>query len=135
MFKQAYILICEILNDEQLNSYIHEITGKYLTIINAGPVIDTPAASITLTGGEVSRKFNTSSDLQFNVAFAMPFWGIDGFSLGLEFVDNILPVFMAYGNGEKNQNIITRIVPSINEQDPENNFWIINFSLTIKIFN
>lgn len=133
MFKQAYDLICEILEDVQLNQYIKDATGKALSIISAGPQVDTPAVRIALNGGEFNRSSNTSREIVFSVTFDFPFWGDDAFEQGIEFIDFALPIFFDYGSGKNNKNVIVRAVPSINEINPENDFWSVNFNLTIKI--
>ena len=134
MYSDAYDLVREILDDEQLNHYIRNLTGKHLTVIDSGPQVDTPAAKIELTGGEFNRKINTDREVNYTVSFAMPFWGADAFKQCISFLDIVLPIFFAYGSGQDNRNIITRAVPSISENDPEKDFWIISINLTIKVF-
>ncbi len=58
MFRKAYDLVREILDDEELNRFILDATGKHLAIIQAGAKISAPCASIALQGGEFSRKSN-----------------------------------------------------------------------------
>ena len=133
MYKEAYNLIREILDDEQLNQYIKDVTGKALAVISAGPQVDTPAVRIALSGGEFTRSSNTTHEVNFTVTFDFPFWGDDAFEQGIDFIDFALPIFFDYGSGKNNKNVITKANPSINEIDPESNFWTVNFNLTIKI--
>lgn len=133
MYRQAYDLIREILDDEQLNQYIKDATGKALSVISAGPQVDTPAVKIALNGGEFNRSSNTIREVNFSVIFSFPFWGDDALELGIDFIDFALPIFFNYGSGKNNKNVIVRATPSINEIDPEADFWTVNFNLTIKI--
>ncbi len=133
MYSEAFNLLCEILDDQQLNDYIKEITGKNLTIINSGVQIDTPAARIALTGGDYTRSINTNGEVNFSVAFDMPLWNDNAFEQAVDFLDYVIPIFFSYGSGLNNKNIITRASPVIHEIDPEKDFWTITINLTIKI--
>ena len=46
MYKEAYELIREILEDEKLNEFVKRTTGKRLAIIDSGPKVTFPAAGI-----------------------------------------------------------------------------------------
>ena len=106
MYSEAFNLLCEILDDQQLNDYIKEITGKNLTIINSGVQIDTPAARIALTGGDYTRSINTNGEVNFSVAFDMPLWNDNAFEQAVDFLDYVIPIFFSYGSGLNNKNII-----------------------------
>ena len=132
MYREAYNLIREILDDEQLNRYIVEATGKHLAIIDAGAQVTAPCASINLNGGAFSRKSNTGAEIDFLVTFALPFWGADAFVKCVDFVDAALPIFFDYRN---KRNFILRAVPSINELDAEaSQLWTVQILFTVSAF-
>ena len=133
MYSEAFNLLREILDDQQLNDYIKEITGKNLTVINSGVQVDTPAARIALTGGDYTRSMNTNREIDFSVAFDMPLWNDQALEQAVNFLDYVMPIFFSYGSGRNNKNIITRASPVIHEIDPEKDFWTITINLTIKI--
>lgn len=130
MYKEAYLLIREALDDEQLNQYVFENMGKNLAIINAGAQITTPAANITLSGGTQSRRSNTSNSVEYLISFAMPFFGSDAFDKCLDFIDFAIPIFLEYRTKTE---FIRIINPSIIEKDSERDFWIINFNITVEV--
>lgn len=131
MLKEAYSLIMEVLNDEQLNEYIQKNTGKKLTIINAGAQVTTPSAIVTLSNGEYTRASNTKQDTGFLISFNLPFWGTDAFDKCLDFLDFAIPIFFDY---RTKQNFIKSISPSVVEQDSERKFWIININVIVEVF-
>ena len=133
MYSEAFNLLREILDDQQLNDYIKEITGKNLTVINSGVQVDTPAARIALTGGDYTRSMNTNREIDFSVAFDMPLWNDQALEQAVNFLDYVMPIFFSYGSGRNNKNIITHASPVIHEIDPEKDFWTITINLTIKI--
>ena len=55
MYKEAYELIREILEDDKLNEFVHKTTGKRLAIIDSGPKVTFPAVGIVFRGGEISH--------------------------------------------------------------------------------
>ena len=132
MFKEAYALIREILEDEQLNQYIFENTGKRLAVINAGAQVTTPAANVTLSSGTKTRRSNTSNEVNYLISFALPFFGADAFDKCLDFLDFAIPIFFEY---KTKKDFIKSVNPSIIEQDSERDFWIINFNVTVEVFN
>ena len=132
MFKEAYALIREILEDEQLNQYIFENTGKRLAVINAGAQVTTPAANVTLSSGTKTRRSNTSNEVNYLISFALPFFGADAFDKCLDFLDFVIPIFFDY---KTKKDFIKSVNPSIIEQDSERDFWIINFNVTVEVFN
>ena len=132
MFKNAYQLIRDILDDDTLNNYILDETGKHLAVINAGAKISAPCVSILLNGGSYSRKSNSGAEVDFLVSFALPFWGAKAFIQCLDFVDLILPVFFDYRG---NRDFVLRASPSIQELDAEGSqLWAVNFILTVATY-
>lgn len=131
MYSQAHKLIRGILEDEQLNSYILKETGKHLAIIDAGAQITTPAAVISFSGGDFSRRTNTSTEIDYTVSFLMPYWGDTAFSRCLEFLDFVIPVFFAYSDTGA---YIINASPYIHEPDDVSEQWSIDITLTVKVF-
>ena len=132
MFREAYSLIREILNDEDLNAYILDVTGKHLAVIDAGAKVTAPAAAILFNGGDFSRRQNSSNEIGFTVSFAMPFWGAEAFLRCIDFADFALPVFFDY---KGRHNFILRVNPSINElDDSDSRLWTVDFALTVSVF-
>ena len=129
MYKHAYNFIREILNDDTLNNYILDITGKHLTVIDAGAKITAPCASISLNSGSVTRKFNSNYEIEFLIAFALPLWDAEAFDKCIDFLDFVIPIFFEYV--DKN-NFILRITPSINEIGQEDSqLWYVNLSVAV----
>ena len=132
MYTEAYNLLREVLNDEQLNDYIFNETGKHLAVIDAGAKITAPCVSINLNGGAVTRKTNSSTEIEFLLSFALPFWGEDAFIRCLDFIDFVLPIFFEYRD---NFNFILKANPSINEVDADNSqLWTVDFLFSVSIF-
>ena len=61
MYKEAYELIREILEDDKLNEFVHKTTGKRLAIIDSGPKVTFPAVGIVFRGGEARWRGAMSS--------------------------------------------------------------------------
>ena len=131
MYKEAYNLLREILNDEQLNSYIFNTTGKYLSVIDAGPQIDSPAAKIIFDGGQRTRKSNTIQQVDYIISFALPFFGADAFEQCLDFIEIVTAICLEYYSGK---NFIKSVNPSIVEEDNEKGFWTVNINVAVQIF-
>ena len=131
MYSQAYKLVREILEDEELNAFIFEETGKHLAIIDAGAQITTPAALISFAGGDFSRRDNTSTEVEFTVSFLMPYWGDTAFTSCLKFLDFVIPVFFAYSDAGA---YIVNASPAIHEPDDVSEQWSIDITLTVKVF-
>ena len=132
MYRKAYDFVLDILNDAQINDYIHDITGKHLAIINAGAQVSAPSAQISFLGGRASRKDNTSAQILYSVDFWLPLWSNDAFSCCIDFVDFIIPIFFDYRDGSS---FILQIEPSIHEPDELlSQLWRVQFSLTLSIF-
>ena len=72
MYREAYNLLREVLDDDQLNEYIFTETGKHLAVIDAGAKVTAPCVSINLNGGAVTRKSNSSTEIEYLVSFALP---------------------------------------------------------------
>lgn len=131
MYSQAYKLVREILEDEELNAFIFEETGKHLAIIDAGAQITTPAALISFAGGDFSRRGNTSTEVEFTVSFLMPYWGDTAFTSCLKFLDFVIPVFFAYSDAGA---YIVNASPAIHEPDDVSEQWSIDITLSVKVF-
>ena len=132
MYREAYNLLREILDDEQLNEYIFTETGKHLAVIDAGAKVTAPCVSINLNGGAVTRKSNSSTEIEYLVSFALPFWGADAFLRCLDFIDFSLPIFFDYRD---KHNFVLKANPSINEFDAENSqLWTVDILFTVSIF-
>ena len=132
MYIDAYNLLREILDDEQLNQYIFKETGKHLAVINAGAKVTAPCVSINLNGGSFTRKSNSGTEIDFLVSFALPFWGADAFTKCLDFIDFAIPVFFDYRD---RHNFILRANPSINELDAEGSqLWTVEILFTVSAF-
>lgn len=132
MYREAYNLLREIIDDEQLNQYIFNETGKHLAVIDAGARVTAPYVSINLQGGSFTRKTNSSVDIDYLVTFALPFWGADAFIKCIDFIDFALPIFFDY-RGKRN--FILRADPSINEFDAEaSQLWTVQILLTVSAF-
>lgn len=131
MYREAYNLLREILDDEQLNKYIVKSTGKHLAVIDAGAKVSAPCVSINLNGGSFTRRSNSNSEIDYLISFALPFWGADAFIRCLEFVDFALPIFFDYRD---KRNFILRANPSINELDAENSqLWTVDILVTVSV--
>lgn len=139
MYVEAYELIHEILEDEELNKYVKETTGKRLAIIDSGPATTAPAASITFVGGAVNRSENTLQHTDYTVTFSMPYWGADGMKKCHRLLDVAMEAFFAHEVREpagRNQrkNYVVTMNPSLIEEDPEAKWWIVSLQATISIF-
>ena len=130
MYKEAFELVQEVLQDQEINSYISENTGKNLAVINAGAQITTPSATITFSSGETTRAINTKKEVGYNVSFALPFWGNDAFDKCIDFLDFVLPIFFEYRT--KNC-FIKNAAPSVVEQDSERKFWFISINTILEV--
>ena len=131
MYSQAYKLVREILEDEELNAFIFEETGKHLAIIDAGAQITTPAALISFAGGDFSRRSNTNAEVEFTVSFLVPYWGDTAFTRCLEFLDFVVPVFFAYSDTGA---YVVNASPAIHEPDDVSEQWSIDITLSVKVF-
>ena len=132
MYREAYKLLREILDDEQLNKYIFEETGKHLAVINAGAKVTAPCVSINLNGGAVTRRTNSNTEIEYLVSFALPFWGTEAFIRCLDFIDFAIPIFFDYRN---KHNFVFRANPSIKELDTENSqLWTVDILFSVSVF-
>ena len=136
MYVEAYELLREILEDEELNAYIFNITGKHLAVINAGAQVTIPSARITFEGGEISCSDNTSQDTRYSVEFALPFWGDDALELSHEFLDVAVRAFFEHEQRDNpiRINRVVRINPSISEFNEESELWTVAFDVTVSVF-
>ena len=132
MFRKAYDLIREILDDQQLGDYVLQQTGKHLAVIDAGAKVTAPCAAVSLNGGAFSHKFNTSTEIEYLVSFALPFWGADAFIRCIDFIDFALPIFFDYRD---KRNFILRVTPAIHELDEQDSrIWTVDFLITVSAF-
>lgn len=136
MYIEAYELLCEILDDEALNEYIFNETGKHLAVIDAGAQITTPAAKITFSGGGISDSDNVMRIANYNVAFAFPFWSADALRKSHEFLDVAVRAFFEHEMRDNpiRTNRVIRVNPSISEYDEESELWIVAFDVAVSIF-
>lgn len=132
MYKEVYELIREILKDEALNNYIVEETGKHLAVSDAGAQITSPSASIYFSGGNFSRRSNSSAEVNYTVVFMLPYWGADGFVKCLDFVDFVMPIFFDY---KTRTSFVMSVNPSINEVEAEGSQdWAVELMLTVSSY-
>lgn len=132
MYREAYNLLREVLDDDQLNQYIFTETGKHLVVIDAGVKVTAPCVSINLNGGSLTRKSNSSTEIEYLLSFTLPFWGTDAFTRCLDFIDFTLPIFFDYRD---KHNFVFRANPSINEIDAENSqLWTVDILFTVSVF-
>lgn len=139
MYVEAYSLLREILEDEELNQYVKDSTGKRLAIIDSGPMTTTPAASISFVGGTINRGENSMQGTEYTVTFLMPYWGADGMKKCHALLDVAVEAFFAHELREpagRNQrrNFVLRVNPTLMEEDPEKKWWIVALQVTISIF-
>ena len=137
MYKEAYELILEILDDEKLNKYVLETTGKALAVIDSGPQVTMPAAAIVFNGGEVSRAENSMQTVEYDVPFALPYWGADGMRKCHDFLDVALDAFFSHEQRDSTgrRNFIVKVNPFMMEESPEEKFWGVTLRVTVSIFN
>ena len=139
MYVEAYELIHEILEDEELNKHVKETTGKRLAIVDSGPVATVPAASITFVGGAVNRSENTLQHTDYTVTFSMPYWGADGMKKCHKLLDVAIEAFFAHelrepsGRGQRRNYVLT-VSPTLTEEDPEKKLWTVGLLVTVSIF-
>ena len=136
MYKEAYELIREILDDEQLNRYVLESTGKALAVIDSGPQVTMPAAAIVFNGGEISRAENSMQTVEYDVPFALPYWGADGMRKCHDFLDVAMDAFFSHEQrGETGRrNFIVKANPFMMEEEPEEKWWAVTIKVTVSIF-
>ncbi len=131
MYAEAYDLIRDILEDEQLNAFIKKSTGKKLAIIDAGPPVTTPAAGILFVGGEIANPDNQMQKVRYNVPFALPYWDAKAMRRCHEFLDIAVEAFYAHKRG---RNFVISVDPALMEDDPESQWWTVALRVTIAIF-
>ena len=135
MYTEAYELLREILDDEALNQYIFNETGKHLAIIDAGAKITIPSATITFGGGETSYA-DKSHEVRYTVDFALPFWGVDALIKSHEFLDVAIKAFFEHEqrNNPVRVNRVKTVNPSINEQGEESELWTVTLDVAVLVF-
>lgn len=136
MYKEVYEFLREILEDEQLNQYVLESTGKRLAVIDSGPQVTMPAAAIIFNGGEVSRAENSMRTVEYDISFALPYWGVDGMRKCHTFLDVALEAFFAHEQreGPGRRNFVLKANPFIMEEDAEEKWWAVTIRVTISVF-
>ena len=135
MYKEAYELIREILEDEKLNEFIQKTTGKRLAIIDSGPKVTFPAAGIMFRGGEISRPDNNMQEVQYDVPFGLPYFDANAMARCHEFLDVAIETFFAHEpHTGGHRNIVNRVEPPLVEDDPEEKCWTVAVRATIAIF-
>ena len=136
MYKEAYELIREVLEDEQLNRYVLETTGKALTVIDSGPQVTMPAAAIVFDGGEVSRAENSMQTVEYDVPFALPYWGADGMKKCHDFLDVAIDAFFSHEQRDSTgrRNFVVKVNPFMIEEEPEEKWWAVTLRVTVSVF-
>ena len=136
MYVEAYELLREILDDEALNAYIFEETGKHLAVIDAGAEITIPSASILFIGGETSYADNTAHEVNYRIEFALPLWGDDALRISHEFLDVAVKAFFEHElrSNPIRVNRVNSVNPSISEQNAESELWTVAFDVTVSVF-
>ena len=136
MYVEAYELIREILEDEELNDFVLRTTRKKLAVIDSGPQVTVPAAGIFFIGGEISRGENTVQEAEYRVAFVLPYWGENGMRLCHEFLDVAVRAFYAYERPRDpgRSNYVLRLDPFLAEDDPEKQWWTVGVRVFVSIF-
>lgn len=136
MYVEAYELIKEILQDEHLNEHIEDATGKSLAIIDSGPQVTLPAVAIEFKGGAITRPDNQKQEVEYDVIFALPFFGTDGMKLCHDFLDVLIDTFFAHEklNNEGRNSFAIRVDPMLLEKDPEEDWWTVGVRAAIAIF-
>ncbi len=136
MYREAYDLIIEILNDAQLNEYVQKVTNKKLAIIDSGAQLTTPSAAISFEGGAISRGENAMQNVDYTITFSLPFWSANSFRNCHDFLDNVIAAFFAHEQRTHSlrRNYITKISPSITEEDTEKKLWTVSLRVTVSIY-
>ena len=136
MYKEAYELLREILDDETLNEYIFNETGKHLAVIDAGAKITIPSVTISFGGGETSYADNTPHEVRYTVDFALPFWGANALRKSHEFLDVAIKAFFEHEqrNNPVRVKRVKSVNPSIRELDEESEIWTVAFDVTVLVF-
>ena len=125
----------EILDDTQLDDYIFTETGKHLAVIDAGAQITCPSAKISFNGSSITYSHNTKQEVNYNIAFILPFWGADALEKSHQFLDVAVKAFFNHEIGLNSmKNEVIRISPSITEQDEESELWTVALDVTVSIF-
>ena len=136
MYKESYELIREILEDEQLNKYVFETTGKALAVIDSGPQVTMPAAAIVFNGGEVSCAENSMQTVEYDIPFALPYWGADGMKKCHDFLDVAIDAFFSHEQRDSTgrRNFIVKANPFMMEEEPEEKWWAVTIRVTVSVF-
>ena len=137
MYVEAYELVREILEDEELGQYVLRTTGKRLAVIDSGPQVTVPSAGVAFVGGEVSRSENAMQTADYDVTFALPYWDADGMRLCHGLLDVAVEAAFAHEQREEGRgrrNFVLRASPSLMEEDPEEKWWTVGLRLTVTIF-
>ena len=139
MYVEAYELIREVLEDEELQACVKELTGKRLAVIDSGPLVTSPAAGIIFEGGEITRAENTIQSVDYTVTFTMPHWGRDGMMKCHRLLDEAVEAFFAHeirapSGRSQERNFVMTANPTLMEEDPEDKWWAVALRVTVSIF-
>lgn len=136
MYVEAYELLFEIFDDDQLQDYVIRETGKHLAIINAGAQITIPSARIIFGGGEITCSENVSQNVSYRIEVALPFWGDNALEQCHEFIDIVVKACFEHEQRDNpvRVNRVVRLNPSIQEQNEESELWTVAFDVTVSIF-
>ena len=128
----------EILNDNLIQDFVFEATGKHLAIINAGAQITSPSVTVSFAGSDITYSDNVPQSARYNVAFSLPFWGDDALAVCHDFLDVAVRVFFEHelrvNPNPLQRNKVLRLSPSIVEQNDDSDSWTVAFEVTVSIF-
>lgn len=138
IYNEAYSLLLEILNDQHLQDFVFDTTGKHLAIINAGAQITSPSVTVSFLGSEVTNSDNIMQTARYNVAFSLPFWGDYALSQCHNFLDVAILAFFEHelrsNPNPLRRNKVLRLSPSIVEQNDDSDSWTVTLEVTVSVF-
>ena len=138
IYNEAYSLLPEILNDNIIQDFIVEATGKHLAIINAGEQITSPSVTVSFVGSDINDSDNVMQSARYNVAFSLPFWGDLALSVCHDFLDVAVRAFFEHEirvhPNPLRRNKVLHLSPSILEPSDDSDAWTVAFEVTVSIF-
>ena len=75
--------------------------------------------------------------VEYDIPFALPYWGADGMRKCHDFLDVALDAFFSHErrNSTGRRNFVVKVNPFMIEEDPEEKFWLVTLRVTVSIFN
>ena len=126
------------MNDQYLQDFVFNATGKHLAIINAGAQITSPSVTVSFLGSEVTNSDNIMQSARYNVAFSLPFWGDDALLVLHDFLDVAVLAFFEHelrvNPNPLRRNKVLRLSPSIVEPNDDSDSWTVAFEVTVSVF-